>query len=52
MKHHTVNPSERAASIANKEAEKHWNETHSWKEYYKIWMEVYHQVLLEFVFQG
>ena len=51
MRNHTTDPGERAASIANYEAEKVWEETKSFKEYLDVWFSIYNQSLLEFVYE-
>ena len=48
MKNHTNNPAERAASIADREAKKVWQETKNPKECRKTWLSVYRQSLTEF----
>ncbi len=48
---HTTDPTERAASIADREAEEIWKRTGSYKEWLKVWLSVYKQLLLEFVSQ-
>ena len=51
MINHTTSPSERAASIADREAEKVWEKTGNFREYLRVWFSVYEQTLVEFVFQ-
>ena len=51
MRNHTTNPAERAASIADREAEEVWEETRNFRKYLRVWLSVYRQSLLEFVFQ-
>ena len=45
MRHHTTSPSERAADIATREAEKVWEETHT--DYEGTWLKVYYTALKE-----
>ena len=52
MINHTTDPAERAASIADREAEEVWKETGSFKEYLRVWFSVYRQSLLELVYSG
>ena len=53
MLHHRTNdPAQRAASIADREAEEVWRETHNFDLYYETWAEIYHQVLFEFCHNG
>ena len=52
MTKHTTDPAERAASIADCEAEEVWEETGSYSEYLRVWLSIYKQALLEFVYSG
>lgn len=47
----TVNPAERAASIADREAEEVWRKTGNYQGYLETWFSVYKQSLSEFVEQ-
>ncbi len=48
MRHHTKDPAERAADIADREAEKEWKRTGPYGSgYEKVWLETYHQALRE-----
>lgn len=50
MLYHTKDPGEKAASIADRQAEVIWSETRSFDAWLKAWEEVYAQVLFEFNF--
>lgn len=48
----TSDPAQRAASIADKEAEKVWRETGDYKKQLAIWKETYDSALSELCYQG
>ena len=50
--HRTKDPAERAASIADNEAEKIWQQTGDYYKWYEKWMIVYENALFEFAYQG
>ena len=52
MLHQTDDPAEKAASIAERGAMAKVRENGSYVNYFKTWLEVYEQVLREFVYQG
>jgi len=47
MKHHTTDPEQSAASIADRAAEKVWKQTGDWGASMEEWVRVYKQALLE-----
>lgn len=44
---HTKDLGERAADIADREANEVWEKTHDWNEMYSTWKRVYHDSLME-----
>jgi len=46
-KHHTNDPAVKAADIANREAEKAYRSSMGQVDYYKKWLEIYPQLLME-----
>ena len=47
MRHHTNDPAQKAADIANMEADIVWKETHNFNLYVTRWIEVFDSVLME-----
>ncbi len=48
LHHHTDNLAQKAADIADREAEKIWQQTHDFNQYTQTWLQVYQNVLREF----
>lgn len=48
LHHHTTDPAQRAADIADCEAEKIWDQTHDFNQWLKAWHEIYSETLREF----
>lgn len=51
MRNHTTDPGERATSIADREAKEVLEKTGDFREYFRVWLSVYKQSLLELVSQ-
>lgn len=51
MKYHTTDPAERAASVADLEAERIWRETGSFIRWICTWYTTYNEALKEFTSQ-
>jgi len=50
MEHQTDDPAERAASIADNEAEKVWQKTGNYDKWASCWQEVYSSALREIAY--
>ncbi len=48
LHHRTIDPALRAQEIADREAERVWQDTGSWEKWFAHWKIVYQQVLSEF----